>query len=77
MATLLLVLAFSAGLCWIEIPKMLRAQSYRDLWAFSLLLGLGVVLAVLRSCNVPIANPADWVEWVYAPLAKLVKAATQ
>lgn len=77
MAVIFLVLAFGAGLCWIEIPKMLRTQSYKDLWVFLLLLGLGVVLAILKSFNFDIPNPADWVAWVYAPVAKLVKALTQ
>lgn len=65
---ILLVLGFAAVLCIVEVPKLLRAKSFKELWAFSLLLALGVVLSILKSLNVDIGNPSDLLAWIYSPL---------
>ncbi|SNS95383.1 hypothetical protein SAMN05446037_102934 [Anaerovirgula multivorans] len=71
--SILAVLTFSAILCIIEIPKMLKGRLYRELWTFSVLLGLGTVLALLRSLDVEIPTPADFMAWVYSPVADVMK----
>lgn len=71
---ILAVLAFSTILCIIEIPKMLKQKLYRELWTFSILLVLGTVLAILKSINVEIPNPSDWIAWVYSPLKDTMKS---
>lgn len=68
------VLVFSTVLCIIEIPKMLKQKLYRELCAFAVLLGLGTVLAILKSLSVEIPNPSDFVQWVYSPLTNLMKS---
>jgi len=65
---ILLVLSFSAVLCIVEVPKLLRAKSVKDLWIFSLLLALGVVLSILKSLKVEIGTPSDLFAWIYSPL---------
>jgi len=67
------VLVFSTVLCFIEIPKMLQGKLYRELWTFSILLGLGTVLAILKSLDVDIPNPSDLIAWVYSPFAGVMK----
>jgi hypothetical protein len=71
---ILAVLAFSAVLCIAEVPKMLKGKLYRELWTFSVLLGLGMVLAVLKSLDVEIPNPSDWIAWVYSPVKGVMKS---
>lgn len=66
------VLLFSTALSLIEVPKMLRAKSYKELAVFSGLLALGTGLAILKSLNVQLPNPSDWVAWIYSPVAKLL-----
>lgn len=71
--SVLSVLAFGTVLCFYEIPQMLKSKSYKELWAFSILLALGVVLVILKSLNVTISNPSDWIAWVYSPVSDLLK----
>ncbi|EPR07709.1 hypothetical protein L323_19460 [Ruminiclostridium papyrosolvens C7] len=71
--SIILVLTFSTILCFFEIPQMVNSKSYRDLWAFCILLALGVIMAILRSLNVKISNPSDWVAWVFSPFSDLLK----
>lgn len=68
-----LVLVFSTALCMIEIPKMLHDKLYRELWTFSILLGLGTLLAILKSLDMEIPNPSDWIAWVYSPVVNVMK----
>ena len=71
---ILLVLAFAAILCIVEVPKLLRAKSFKELWAFSLLLALGVVLSILKSLKVEIGNPSDLFAWIYSPLEGVMES---
>lgn len=72
--TILLVLGFAAVVCIVEAPKLFRAKSFGELWAFSLLLALGVVLSILKSLNVDIGNPSDLFAWIYSPLDGVMKS---
>lgn len=72
--SILAVLAFSTVLCIVEIPKMLKQKLYREVWTFSILLVLGTVLAILKSLNVEIPNPSDFIAWVYSPLTEVMKS---
>lgn len=72
--SILLVLIFSTVLCIVEIPKMLKSKLYKELWTFSFLLGLGVLLAILKSSGIEIPNPSDWIAWIYSPLKGAMKS---
>ncbi len=72
-ASILAVLVFSTVLCIIEIPKMQQGNLYRELWTFSILLVLGTVLAILKSLNVEIPNPADFIAWIYSPIRDIIE----
>lgn len=71
---ILAVLAFSAILSIIEIPKMLKSKLYKELLSFSLLLACGTILGVLKSLNINIPNPSDLVAWIYSPLSGAMKS---
>lgn len=72
--SIVMTLVFSTILCMIEIPKMLKERLYRELWTFSILLGLGIILAILKSLDVEIPNPSDFIAWVYSPLSDIMKS---
>ncbi len=74
--SILAVLAFGTVLCIIEIPKMLKDKLYKELCVFVVLLGLGTVIAILRSFNVEIPNPSDLIMWMYSPFADMIKELT-
>jgi hypothetical protein len=71
--TILAVMVFATVLSFVEVPKMLKSKSYREFWIFSILLLLGVTLAILKSLSVPLSNPSDWVAWVFSPVSDLIK----
>jgi|LSQX01.2.fsa_nt_gb hypothetical protein len=71
---IVLVLAFAAILCIVEVPKLLRSGSFKELWAFSLLLALGVVLSILKALKVEIGNPSDLFAWIYSPLEGVMES---
>lgn len=70
---ILAVLVFAVVLSIIEVPKMLKSKLYRELWSFSILLLFGVTLAILKSLDVPLFNPSDWVAFVFSPVSDLIK----
>jgi len=72
--SILATLLFSTVVCIIEIPKMLHGKFYKELWTFIILLGLGTVLAILKSLDIKIPNPSDFIAWVYSPLTGLMKS---
>lgn len=72
--SVLAVLVFSAALCIVEIPGMLKQKLYRELWIFGILLVTGTVLATLKSFDVKIPNPSDLTAWIYSPLAEIMKS---
>ena len=71
--SILAVLAFSTILSIVEIPKMISEKLYRELYTFIVLLALGTVIAILKSLNVNIPNPSDFIQWVYSPFSGFIK----
>ncbi|NMM63739.1 hypothetical protein HBE96_13865 [Clostridium sp. P21] len=71
--SILSVLVFSIVLSIVEIPKMLRQKLYKELYTFIVLLSFGTVLAILKSFNVDIPNPSDFVQWVYSPFNNIIR----
>lgn len=75
--SILAVSVFSAAVCFVEIPKMVKQKLFRELWTFCILLGIGTILAILKSLDVKIPNPSDLIAWVYSPLAETMKSITK
>lgn len=74
LVSILATLVFSTVLCILEIPKMLNQKLYRELGTFTVLLGIGITLAILKSLDMKIPNPSDFVAWVYSPLTDIMKS---
>ena len=75
--SIILVIAFAVILCVVEIPKMREKKEYKELVAFSIILFCGTLLTVLKSLNVEIPNPADFIAAVYSPVVNLIKGALE
>lgn len=71
--SIIMVLVFSIVLSVIEVPKMIKEKLYRELWTFCILLLIGIVLVILKSLNIDIPNPSDFVAWVYSPFKGFIK----
>ena len=74
MVSILAVAVFSTVLCIIEIPIMLKEKQYRELLTFSILLGFGTAIAILKSLAMEIPNPSDFIVWVYSPFTEVMKS---
>lgn len=77
LVSIVLVMGISTTLCVVEIPKMRENKEYRELAAFSIILFFGTLLTILKSLDVEIPNPADFVAAVYAPFVELIKGALE
>lgn len=71
---ILLVLAFASFAMFIVVPNLLQTKSFKELWVFSLLLALGVILSILKLLEVNIGNPSDLLAWIYSPLGGMMKS---
>ena len=71
------LLAFDIILCIIEVPKMLQQKLVKELITFSVILLIGTLVAVLRTFDVKVPNPSDFLAWVYSPVADLMKSLMQ
>lgn len=70
---IMLVLILGTVLCIVEIPKLKREHSIKELLIFLSLLALGITMAILRSLDIDLPVPSDWISWVYSPIAKLLE----
>lgn len=70
---ILLTAAFSIILCVVEVPKMRKKEEYKELAVFSVILCFGIVIAVLKSLDIAVPNPADFVDVIYSPVTSLMK----
>lgn len=70
--SIVLLILFCVMICIIEIPKMLKDRLYRELFVFLLLLVCGFITGILKSFNLAVPNPADWVAAIYSPFADLM-----
>lgn len=70
---IIVVLISCSALCFYEIPKMVRGSMYRDLWAFCILLALGIAITIFKCLDLPLPNPSDWVAWVFSPVSDMLK----
>ncbi len=73
-AVALFVAVFSIILCLIEIPDLSKKKMHRELGAFVVLVGLGILLALLKSLGWNIPNPSDLIAWTYSPVEGIIKS---
>lgn len=71
---IVLIIALDTILCVIEIPKMRKENQRKELWTFSILLGIGTLLALAKGLDMEIPNPSDIVMTIYNPIVASMKA---
>jgi len=71
------VIIFSIVLCTIEVPEMRKEKQIKELWMFSIILGIGILITIMKSLDMKIPNPSDWVAWIYSPLKGLLENLTK
>lgn len=63
------ILASALLIAMIEIPNLLKKNLKREFWLFSILLLIGTVGSILKSLNVNLPNPFDFLTAVYKPFS--------
>jgi hypothetical protein len=57
---------------FIEVPSFLKKKQRRDLWVFSILLLLGIVLNILVQLEVNIPNPFEVITGIFQPYSDVI-----
>jgi hypothetical protein len=57
---------------FIKIPSLLKKNHKKDLWVFSSLLLLGIVLNILEQVEVSIPNPLEGITAIFQPYSKII-----
>lgn len=74
---LIILIAFVVILSIAEVPKMLGKKYYRELAAYSVLLLLGTVIAVMKIFSINIPNVSTVLARVYSPLKNILNWLTE
>jgi len=69
MIPILGILAVGIGIALYEVPTLLNKKLKRELWVFSILLIVGIILSIMESLNMDIPNPADWSNIIFKPFS--------
>ncbi|TCZ74009.1 hypothetical protein E0485_20240 [Paenibacillus albiflavus] len=62
------ILAVVIVIIAVEVPRLLRGQLIKELWAFSVLLLFGTALSIAEALHIWIPTPMDWMIVVYKPV---------
>ncbi len=65
-----LVLIAHLGIAAYEVPRMLRKGQRGELIAFSVILGMALVLSLLLSLGIKVPSPTEPIEALFGPLGK-------
>jgi hypothetical protein len=57
---------------FIEVPSLLKKNHKKDLWVFSSLLILGIVLNILVQVKISIPNPLEVITAIFQPYSKVI-----
>jgi hypothetical protein len=72
MGQILTVILIAIVIIVIEVPSLRKKGLIRELWVFSVLLVIGVMLNVAEVLRMKIPNPLDFIAYVYKPLSDLI-----
>ncbi|MBO8128888.1 MAG: hypothetical protein H0Z39_06785 [Peptococcaceae bacterium] len=73
LSIVLVLLAFAAMIAY-EVPRMLREKMRRELWAFFVLIAIGLVLSIGQILKLPLPNVTRGIEAVVRPVYKALEA---
>lgn len=68
------ILLVAICIIFYEVPNMLKKGLKKELWIFSILLIIGVILSIVESLDVDIPNPADLITIIYKPIIDLMSS---
>jgi hypothetical protein len=66
------IVAIGGIIMCIEVPSLLKENHRKDLWVFSSLLILGIVLNILVQVKISIPNPLEGITAIFQPYSKVI-----
>lgn len=52
-----------------ELPPLIKNGWWKEVFAFIVLLGLGIFLAIAQALDLDVPNPVDAVEYIFSPVS--------
>jgi hypothetical protein len=56
----------------LEFPKLLSRRLIKEIFLFSALIIVSVIIGILKGFQIKVLNPADWIEFVFRPMTKII-----
>lgn len=66
------IIAIGVIIMFIKVPSLLKKNHKKDLWVFSSLLLLGIVLNILEQVDVSIPNPLEGITAIFQPYSEVI-----
>ncbi|MBT2700845.1 hypothetical protein J7E79_26335 [Bacillus sp. ISL-40] len=66
------IIVIGVIIMFIEVPSLLKKNHRKDLWVFSTLLLLGIVLNISEQLEVSIPNPFEGITAVFQPYSTVI-----
>lgn len=66
------IFTLGALIASVEVPSLLKEKRKKDMWAFCLLLGTGIVMNAANLLDMSIPSPLNWIKAVYEPFGKVI-----
>jgi hypothetical protein len=66
------IFALGALIALFEMPNLLKEKRSKDMFAFLLLLGTGIVMNAATILDLNIPSPLNWIKAVYEPFGKAI-----
>jgi hypothetical protein len=61
------ILLIAVCIFLVDGPRLWLQRMYRELIVFAVLLVVGVAIGIAKVLNLPIANPLDWLSYLFKP----------
>ena len=72
MGPILGILFAAMGMIIYEVPSLWKRGLKRELWVFSILLAIGTGLFIVRSLQMKIPSPLDFISMIYKPISDAI-----
>ena len=59
---------------YMEVPKLIKKESKRELFTYSILLFFAFIVGVMISIGLPVPNPIIWLDEIFHPISQWFKA---
>lgn len=74
MLNIAIIAVSAAVITWLELPRMLREQEYREIWGFAALLMMGIGISVAQTIMNDIPTPVNVITMVFKPFSDWLSA---